>query len=133
VRYLLLLGVMSVGCTSIGGNLVAVRSAMQRDLEGYAIASCLVKSGEPYLKDQGDGWGAVIVQRSKADLAVLSGISEAVNREVAKGNMAVIRHEGESARDKQLPVLYCSEIIDSAVVRSAIARAADQASSSYGE
>jgi hypothetical protein len=73
----------------------------------------------------------VIVQRSKLDL--LAAIAEAVNAEAAKGEMALIRDETKPNADKELPMLYCGEIIDAPYVRAPIARGADLAKSSNSE
>lgn len=99
------------------------RSAVLRDVEGYAIASCLANQDQPYLKDQGDGWAAAIVQRAKGGLDALTAVSTVVKAELAKGKMAVIRNETGPQRDKPLPVLYCGEIIDVPSVRAAIDKA----------
>jgi hypothetical protein len=44
-------------------NLDGKRPPVLRDVEGYVIASCLAQQSEPYLKDQGDGWASVVIQR----------------------------------------------------------------------
>lgn len=105
--------------------------AVWRDVEGYAIASCLTYQKQPYLKDQGDGWASVIVQRSKGDISVLTAVATAVKNEVNKGNMVVIRNETGPARDKVLPIQYCFEIPDAPSVHAAIARAVKKLKSSY--
>jgi hypothetical protein len=95
------------------------RTAVRRDVEGYAIASCLAAQDQQYLKDQGDGWASAIIQRGKGSLDAFTGIASAVKAELAKANMAVIRRENET-KDKPLPIMYCSEIIDAPSVRAAI-------------
>jgi hypothetical protein len=107
------------------------RSAVQRDVEGYAIASCLSAQDQPYLKDQGDGWASVIVQRAKGGLDIMTAVAAAVKAELAKGNMAVIRSETGPTKEKPLPVLYCGEIIDVPSVKVAINRAVKKLASSY--
>ncbi len=106
---------------------------MMRDVEGYAIASCLTNQTQPYLKDQGDAWASVIVQRMKGNLDVLVGIAEQVKKENAKGEMVVIRDEAGPGKEKTLPVLYCSEIIARASVRAEIQKADTELNSSYGQ
>jgi len=105
------------------------RSAVQRDVEGYAIASCLSAQDQPYLKDQGDGWASVIIQRGKGGLDIITAVAVAVKAELAKGNMAVVRTE--TGPTKELPVLYCGEIIDVPSVKVAINRAVKKLASSY--
>lgn len=107
------------------------RSAVQRDVEGYAIASCLSAQDQPYLKDQGDGWASVIIQRAKGGLDIMTAVAVAVKAELAKGNMAVVRSETGPTKDKPLPVLYCGEIIDVPSVKVAINRAVKKLASSY--
>jgi len=102
---------------------------VQRDVEGYAIASCLSAQDQPYLKDQGDGWASVIIQRGKGGLDIITAVAVAVKAELAKGNMAVVRTE--TGPTKELPVLYCGEIIDVPSVKVAINRAVKKLASSY--
>jgi hypothetical protein len=94
-----------------------------RDVEGYAIASCLASQSHPYLKDQGDAWASVIIQRMHGDPSVLLDIVEQVAVEVEKGNMAVMRSDVEPGQDKILPVLFCNEIIYQPKIRSKILEA----------
>lgn len=117
-------------CAAAAAPAVA-RGAALRDVEGYAIASCLAAQDSPYLKDQGDGWASVIVQRGKGDLRVFAAVAAAVKAELAKGDMAIIRTEAGPAADKPLPVLYCGEIIDKAGVRAAINEAAAKLRAAY--
>lgn len=125
MRALLFLPLLAVtGCAPKVDTIGAPRAEAVRDLEGYAIASCLTYQAKPYLKDQGDAWASVIVQRTKGNLDTLADIAEQVKGETDKGNMATIRDETGAAQDKTLPVLFCGEIIDSPTVRAAIQKAA---------
>ena len=99
------------------------RPEVLRDVEGYAIASCLVSQRESYLVDQGNGWASVVVQRMKGEIDTFAAVAETVKRELAKGDMAIIRDESAPNADKMLPILYCSEIIDTPAVRGEIAKA----------
>lgn len=101
----------------------ASRPEILVDVEGYAIASCLTMQASPYLKDQGDGWASVIIQRTEVDLDNLISIAQAVKHENSAGKMAIIRvddAESGSTRSKALPVLYCNEMINTPTVRLAI-------------
>jgi hypothetical protein len=120
---LLLLGSVSMGCSSVAERTGELRPQALRDLEGYAIASCLVNQAQPYLKDQGDAWASVIVQRTKADVDVLANLAEQVQHESAKSAMAVVRNEANPGQAKALPLLYCNEMIDRPAVRAAIQKA----------
>lgn len=101
----------------------AARTQVQRDVESYAIASCLTQQAEPYLKDQGDAWASVVVQRMHGDIETLAGIAEQVQRENTNGDMAVMRDETRPGQGKPLPVLHCGEVIDRPAVRAAIQKA----------
>jgi hypothetical protein len=130
---LLLLGLAAAGCAAGVDTIAPPRPEVLRDAEGYAIASCLTDQAQPYLKDQGDAWASVIVQRMKGGLDALAGIAEQVKRENARGDMAVIRDEASPGKDKTLPVLYCGEIIDRPSVRAAIQKAVAELGPSYGQ
>jgi hypothetical protein len=130
-KALFLLGLAVAGCAAGAEMIGAPRAKVLRDVEGYAIASCLANQVQPYLKDQGDAWAAVIVQRMRGSLDVLADIAEQVKRENAKGEMAVIRDDAGPAKDKALPVLYCGEIIDRPSIRAAIQTAVSALSPSY--
>ena len=125
---------MSLTCAVIGLAATAAadaRSDVQRDVEGYAIATCLSNQNQPYLKDQGDAWASVIVQRGKGELDAFTDVAAAVKKELAKGSMPVARAETEASGDKALPVQYCSEIIDAPGVRTAIQKAVRKLEPSY--
>lgn len=123
MRLILLIAVSTLaGCLS-NGDAGASRSAVQRDIESYAIASCLAQQTNAYVKDQGDAWASVIVQRMKGDLDALTEISEQVKRESASGEMPVVRDESNPMRAKTLPVMHCAELIDRPAVRTAIQKA----------
>lgn len=128
---MLLLGLAVAGCATKVDTIGSPRPEVVRDVEGYAIASCLVNQSEPYLQDQGDAWASVIVQRMNGDIEVFASVAEQVKLEAAKGGMAVIRTEGAGGSDKALPVLYCSEIIDKPVVRAAVQKAVADLIPSY--
>jgi hypothetical protein len=130
---MLLSALLAAGCTTKTDTTDSPRSAAVRDVESYAIASCLVNQSQPYLADQGDAWASVIVQRMKGDLEVFAGVAEQVKLETAKGEMAVVRSEAEPGTDKALPVLYCSEIIDKPAVRAAIQKAVAALNPSYAQ
>lgn len=119
------------GCTSTVDPLGNPRPDVLRDVEGYVTATCLSSQPQAYLKDQGDAWASVILQRMKGSLDVLADIAEQVKLETAKGDMAVIRDEVGPEMDKALPILYCSEIIDRPAVRAAIQKAATELKPSY--
>lgn len=124
-------GVAIASCAPKLETFGAPRPEVLRDMESYAIASCLTIQTHPYLKDQGDAWALVIAQRMQGDLDVLANIAEQVKHESAKGEMAVVRDETGTGKDKPLPVLYCNEIIDKPSVCAAIQRAVAMLGPSY--
>ena len=128
---LLLLGLIVAGCAVRTETIGAPRSEVLRDVEGYAIASCFLNQTDPYLKDQGDAWASVIVQRMKGNFDDLADIREEVKREIAKGGMAIIRNETGPEKDKVVPLLYCNEIIDRPRIRAAIQSAVAVLKPSY--
>jgi len=107
------------------------RDAARRDVESYAIASCLTYQQQPLLKDQGDGWASAIIQRSKGALDDFTAVAEAVKSEVAKGNMAVIRVETGPEHEKALPIAYCFEILDTPSVHAAVVSAMKNLADAY--
>jgi hypothetical protein len=125
------LSVATAGYLAMSTLAAYARSAVQRDVEGYAIASCLYAQKEPYLKEQGDGWASAIVQRSNGSLDALTAVGDAVKAELAKGDMAIIRNEAEPMKGLALPVMYCGEIIDEPSVHAAIAKAVKTLAASY--
>ena len=100
----------------------AARDTVRRDVEGYAVASCLGAQKSSYLKDQADGWAANIVQRDSFRLPAFAQLDRAVKAEVARGHMATIITEDPPMTVRQLPVQYCAELIDAPRVRAAIER-----------
>jgi hypothetical protein len=121
----------ALACALTGSNIAYGRSDVQRDVEGYAIASCLTSQKDAYLKDQGDGWASVIVQRSHGDVEHFKKVADVVSTVVAQGHVAVMRVESDTARAKELPVLTCAEIIDTPRVREAIDKAVKKLAPAY--
>ena len=118
-----------VACTGrVSGAPDAAQSDASHDVNGYAIASCLTYQDNPYLKDQGDAWASVIIQRTRGSVESLTDVAEVVKQETDKGGMAVMRDE--AGGDKALPLLYCYEIIERPAVREAIDNAATALTSS---
>lgn len=118
-------------CGYLCSGTAQARSEVQRDVEGYAIATCLTKQSEPYLKDQGDAWASVIVQRSHGDLDPFHAVQEAVEAELKKGFVPAVPNEQDPKHSKLVPVLYCAEIIDEPSVRPAIDKAIKKLTPAY--
>lgn len=107
------------------------RSAVLRDVEGYAIATCLLGQPEPFLREQGQGWASVIVERGHGDIEAFVAVAAAVKARVAEGDMAMVHDEASPRTDKRMPVFYCGEIIDTPSVRAAIDAAVRTLAPSY--
>jgi len=101
-----------------------VQVDVHRDAENYAIAACLADQEHSYLKDQGDAWASAVVQGSQLTIEAIEGISTAVRQEAEKGLMPMMRSELNIAQGKDpskaLPILYCVEMVDTPLVRTAI-------------
>jgi hypothetical protein len=122
---------VAAGSAAMSTASASDRSAVERDVEGYAIASCLAALDQPYLKDQGDGWASAIIQRSKGGIDAFVAVGAAVKAELAKGGMAVIHNETGPETDKPLPIMYCSEIVNASSVHAAITKAVKKLTPSY--
>jgi hypothetical protein len=107
------------------------RSDVQRDVEGYAVASCLIKQKEPYLKDQGALWADGIVQRSHGDIEDFRSVADAVEADIAQKPMALARRESDPMHAVPVPVPYCAEIVDDPAVRAAIDKAIKKLTPAY--
>lgn len=128
---MLVLTLLTAGCATTANGIGAPRPDVLRDVQGYAIASCLVKQDQPYLRDQGDAWASAIVQRGYGDIGILTDLARQVAAEVAQENMFIVRDETIPGASKALPLVYCSEIIDQPAVRAAIQRAAIALKAAY--
>jgi hypothetical protein len=111
--------------------LAYARSDVQRDVEGYAVASCLIKQKEPLLKDQGALWADGIVQRSHGDIEDFRSVAEAVVADVAQRPMPQARRESDPMHAAPIPVPFCAEIIDDPPVRAAIDKAIKKLTPAY--
>ena len=107
------------------------RSDVQRDVEGYAVASCLIKQKEPLLKDQGALWADGIVQRSHGDIEDFRSVADAVDADVAQKPLPQARRESDPMHAAPVPVPFCAEIIDDAPVRAAIDKAIKKLAPAY--
>jgi hypothetical protein len=112
-------------------HVAQARSDVQRDVEGYAIASCLIKQDVPYLKDQGALWADGIVQRSHGDIEHFRSVAEAVDADLAHKPMAMARRESDPKHAAPVPVPFCAEIIDDAPVHAAIDKAIKELTPAY--
>lgn len=115
--------IAAVACFSTNAQADSTRSALQRDVQAYAIASCLSYQPQPYLHQQGEAWASVIIQRSKGNLDAFASIAKQVKLELGKAEMAWARNELGPDKDQALPVLYCYEISDKPSLRAVLQKA----------
>jgi len=107
------------------------RSDVQRDVEGYAIATCLLKQKEPYLRDQGGLWADGIVQRSHGDIQDFTPVAAAVAADIAGKPMPMAHRESDPMHPAAIPLHFCAEIIDDTPVHAAIERAIKKLTPAY--
>lgn len=98
----------------------AVRPAAVRDVEGYAVATCLAAQRDPVLKQQGEGWASAIIERGRGGVEQLRPVQSAVTKALAQSGVAVMRQDGPWPSDLALPAMTCGEIIDRPAVRAAV-------------
>jgi hypothetical protein len=108
-------------CLSVAGS-AAARTADQRDAEGYAVAACLMQQKSDSLRQQGNAWGSIILERTRLSLDRLRPLLDAVKAETARRPMWQV-HGDAPADQTEAPVAYCAEIIDVPAVRAAIGAA----------
>jgi len=114
------------GCATTVERPGEPRSDVLRDVESYAVACCLARQTEPYLKDQASAWASGIVQRSHGDIEHFKGVCKEVEREDAKGDTFVVLMDGKVGRAvKAVPLAHCFEILDTTTVRASIQKAVD--------
>ena len=120
VGFAICLSLALLGCSD---KRDARTSELQRELEGYAVASCLFLQPDTYLSSQGDGWASVIVQSTTADLEKLLQVQEEVKAAMKMLPMVVTRVEREGgATTLALPLLYCHNVASAESVRATIER-----------
>lgn len=123
-------GAVLVGL-GLSGGVAFARSDVQRDVEGYAVASCLIKQKEPLLKEQGALWADSIVQRSHGDIEGFRTVAEAVDASVAQKPVPQARRESDPMHAAPVPVSFCAEIIDDPPIRAAIDKAIKKLTPAY--
>lgn len=107
------------------------RGAPARDVEGYAVATCLARQSDPMLRRQGQGWASAIVQRGRGDPALMKPVEQAVDATLEVSRVPVVREDGPQPTELELTIMYCGELIDHPTVRRAIARAIGRLTPAY--
>jgi hypothetical protein len=120
-----------LSCVAGGAAGARPRTAVQRDVEDYAVATCLTKQNETFLKEQGDLWADAIVQRSAGPIEDFTSVADAVAADVATKPMAMAHQESDPMHAKPVPIPYCAEIVDDKPVRAAIDKAIKKLAPEY--
>lgn len=108
------------------------QEALARDVAAYAVASCLARLDEPFLREQGVLWAGAVVQRGHGPVEPLIALAEAVEAELARTGVAQGKPDGPGAPTKPMPLMTCGEIVHRPAVRAATARTAAALRPSYG-
>jgi len=108
-----------------GGSAQAkARSALDRDLDDYAISTCLLETDNTALKEQGGRWAGAIVQRSHGPIEAFSLIADAVRAEIKEKGFAQGHDDGPIASGAiAMPMLTCGEMTDQPKVAHAMSKA----------
>ena len=110
----------------------APRGALERDVEGYAVASCLAAQGDATLRTQGEGWARMIIMgRAHGDFEKWRPLDDAVRRAVNPADIPRLKPERPIDPSPQLPLAYCAEMIDTPRVRAAIDAATKRLAADY--
>lgn len=117
---LMVMAAAMAGCTMHPASLSNVNHQVLKDIESYAIASCLCNQADPYLKQQGDAWASAIIQRTNITLETLTSISAQIDNYAGGGQTALVRSEAPGEKDKSLPLMFCYEIVEKSEIRAAI-------------
>jgi hypothetical protein len=100
------------------------RSALDRDLDGYAISTCLLETDNTALKEQGGRWAGAIVQRSHGPIEAFSLVADAVRAEIKEKGFAQGHDDGPIASGAiAMPMLTCGEMTDQPKVAHAMSKA----------
>ncbi len=128
-------------CTTPNGEAISkggVDPALDGHVEGFAMAYCLRSLGskglpEPearVMREQGDRWAQVVVERSSGDITLFFAMMPALDAAIASAPMAFVKDEAK-AGSAPAPVYFCAEIIRQPGVANAMAEARDALAPAY--
>jgi len=98
------------------------RTPLQRDVEGFAVASCLAQQSPNDLKRQGEGWAQIIIERGHGSPKPLDALDHVVRTEAQRAPPYINRDEANPTKGVPMPVAFCAELIDRPAVRAALVR-----------
>jgi hypothetical protein len=107
-------------------------SVLDRDIEGYVMATCLAQVDDASLKEQGNAWAGAIAQRSHGDFEKFLPLASAVKEELAKTGVGVAHRDGPVGNELSMPVQTCAEIEDRPAIQRAMATVRSNLRRSYG-
>jgi hypothetical protein len=112
----------------------STRSDVQRDVEGYAVSSCLMtlkqKEGvisakdAEFLNQQGQYGVDIVIQRGEGDVETLFMVGPLVQAAMETKPISMVQGDGPfDERSHHAAIFYCVEIIDAPKVRASIDKA----------
>lgn len=113
---------LTIAAVLLATSTADARSPLQRDVEGFAIASCLARQSPAYLKQQGEGWAQIIIARGHGSPKPLDALDRVVRVEAVRAAPYVNRDEANPMKGSPMPIGFCAELVDRPAVRAAITR-----------
>jgi len=104
---------------------------LQRDLAGYATASCFAALPQPLLRKQGERWAGAVIQRGHGAIEAWASLARAVTKELKRTGLDQGLGDGPDSAPTPLPVMTCGEITARPAVRAAMAQAAKALAKDY--
>ena len=132
---------MSACATPQSSRNSAAQSLLESHINGFAMAHCLRSVGTKglpetdarVLREQGDRWGQVLVEKSRGDIfAAFDILLPALDAALAATPMALVKVE-ETAGSVTAPVFYCAELLRQPDVARAMDDAAAALAPAYRE
>ncbi len=131
-RIVSLLSVLAMCLSALPAWAGCRRSALDRDLEDYVMASCLTMAGDAALKEQGHAWAGAILQRSHGDFQNFLPLADVVGKELERTGVGMAHRDGPVGSELPVPVLTCAEMRDRPAVQRAMAAARQTLRRAYG-
>lgn len=141
VAILALLASTSACATAQTSGGTAAESLLESHIHGFAMAHCLRSVGTKgvpeadarVLREQGDRWGQVLVEKSRGDIfAAFEILLPALDAALAATPMALVKVE-ETGGSATAPVFYCAELLRQPAVARAMEQAAATLAPAYRE
>jgi hypothetical protein len=113
---------------------------LDEHVHGFAMAYCLRKVADrglpeaeaKVLREQGNRWGQVLVERSRGDYTLFFVIMPALDAALAETPMAMVK-AGDTAGSETAPLFHCDQLLRQPAVMRAMARARASLAPAYAE